>query len=550
MNTPIWLTDLLAIARSGFSELLELNSIALLFALMTPLLLVYGRHEIRLRRLRAIKDFIQSFDQLSNSVDEDEAREEAREAAARTAAAAAAAGNDPAVQPQQQQQAGAAGLQVATPHLPPVVAAADRVPEEPSKDLRHNPSFEFVKSKYISDIEPKLLDGEKPLDTMSEVEQIDRIINVAARFGTGADRRILVSLIGLMIVCYYGFDAFQETVVCGFGLGGDGQACPVSATPNYGSYDKLRIIGSLAFIGAYIAAIRIFLRGLAVFDLSTFTFLRQTAETIASVALALAVYKAFPDPLYRIAETLGADRPAPQEIPWLWFALAPLFGLLPQSTTKFLLMKLQTLFQWVKTSDDRFTEVTKIISLDIIDGIDFETRFRLEECGIYDVQNLAAYNPIMLHIESPYGIYQVIDWIGQAQLCHILGPEKFLIFREMNIRTIFDLERAISDRESPPEFDEICIGILFAPTANLKQTMQIAGTKFVIMEDGEPIEVTLDEYNKWLQKKINAADKEKAAEHVMRWIADDLHVRRLRRLWKEISNSLGKVSYRLETSKI
>lgn len=560
MNMPIWLNDLLAIARSGFSELLEMNPIALLFALLTPLLLVYGRHEIRLRRLRAIKDFIQSFDQLNNSVDEDEAREkEAREAAARTAAAAAAAAADPAVQqqqqqPQHQQPGRAAAGQVVTPPLPQAqpVAAAARVPEESSKELRHNPSFEFVKSKYISDIAPKLLDGQKPLDALSEVEQIDRIIDVAARFGTSADRRILVSSIGLMIVCYYGFDAFQETVVCGFGVGGGGQACPVAvaATPNYGSYDKLRIIGSLAFIGAYIAAIRIFLRGLAVFDLSTYTFLRQTAETVASVALALAVYKAFPDPLYRIAETLGADRPTPQEIPWLWFALAPLFGLLPQSTTKFLLMKLQTLFQWVKTSDDSFTEVTKIISLDIIDGIDFETRFRLEECGIYDVQNLAAYNPIMLHIESPYGIYQVIDWIGQAQLCHILGPEKFLIFREMNIRTIFDLERAISDRESPPEFDEICLGILFAPTANLKQTMKIAGTKFVIMENGAPKEVALDEYGKWLQQKISSADKEKAAEHVMRWIADDLHVRRLRRLWKEISSSLGEVSYRLETSKV
>lgn len=532
METPNWLTNVLKSMWDTVLQLQELNSLAFTFALLTPLLLIYGRHEIRVRRLRAIKDFLLSFDLLAR-----ERKSKAEQDAA--AQANAIADGQAAADPLAQQAVG--------PRIVNVVQPAD----SPSDKLRHNPSFEFVKSKYISDIDPALIDGDKSIDGLSEIEQIDHIIKVAGHFGSSADRRMVLSAFGLIIVCYYGFDAFQQTVLCGFGLGDDRQLCPAPTNAGYGSYDQLRIIGSLTFIGAFVASIRIFLRGLAVFDLSTYTFLRQTAEIFASVALAMAIFRAFPDPLGQLAAAANlTSGSAPSgEIPWIWFASAPLFGLLPQSTTKFLLMKLQSLVQWVKTSDDRFIDVTKIISLDIIDGIDFETRFRLEECGIYDVQNLATYNPIMLHIESPYGIYQVIDWIGQAQLCHILGPEKFLIFREMNIRTIFDLERAISDENAPPEFDEICVSILFTPTANLRQTLTIAKTKFVITENDESKEVTLEEYSRWLQKRIATAGKSAATEHVMRWIADDLHVRRLRRLWKEISASLGVESFRLDTSK-
>lgn len=525
MQDWTWLTgatDLLGLIGDMFHNLLGLNPIALLFALMTPLLLIYGRHEVRIRRLRSIQDFIRAFDQL------------------------AIRGKDNIATPAVIQDIGAtpAGQQAVVP--------------DPAADtpIRQNPSFEFVKSKYTSDIEPKTLSGETPFSRLGESDQIDRIIESVGTFGSPADKRIFFSTIGFIIACYYGFNALQATILCGFGAGGCacsvGQACVQAGAGKLGSYAQLQIIGSLAFIGAYIAAIRIFLRGLAVFDLSSFTFLRQTGEMVASVAFTMLVYRAFPDPFYQIGTALGAGftPPADGSIPWIWLALAPLFGLLPQSVTKFLLMKMQSMVSWIKTSDDRFITVTKIVSLDIIDGIDFETRFRLEECGIYDVQNLATYNPIMLHIESPFGIYQVIDWIAQAQLCHIVGPEKFLLFREINIRTIFDLERAISDIASPPEFDEICVSILFTNTDNLKQTVAISKTKFTVVADGVAKDVDLAEYSRWIREKIDNTNVSTATEHVMRWIADDLHVRRLRRLWKEISTSLGDGSERLDNGKL
>lgn len=283
-------------------------------------------------------------------------------------------------------------------------------------------------------------------------------------------------------------------------------------------------------------------------------------------------------------------------------ALAPLLGLMPQSATKFLLVKMQSITSWIKMDDDRFSTVTRLTPLDVIDGIDYTTRFRLEECGIYDIQNLATYNPILLHIESPYGIYQTVDWVGQAQLCNVVGLDKFLLLRQMNVRTVFDLERAldyktkaadgIADVESPDQFDKIYAGIIFAATDAMRTVGKISGTvPFTVdyvapaapvlvpqpapapqpaavpaqplppvdpsatVTEPQPVAsqpdiaiAGIDAYCKWALKIIVAdpATTKRCMEHLMGWIADDLHVRRLRRIWQEMSDDLGPRAIRLD----
>ncbi|MDW5313416.1 hypothetical protein [Rhizobium sp. PL01] len=512
-----WLTSaggIFGLLITGIKNVLGLEPLALLVALLTPSLLLYSRHEVRLRRLRSIKDFLISF------------------------------GTD------NERSLNAAN---AAP-LP-----ADAATPGANVRLTNNPSFEFVKSKYISDLQVQDPPEGKPFNAMNDIDQIDWIIKSIGNFGSRGDWRIFLSAIGFILLCYFGFSALFNTLSCGLGAAvccAPSAAACVESADSYGNWHQLRVIGSLAFAGAFIAAVRNFVRSVAVFDLSPYTFLRHTAEIVASVIFTIVLFAVFRDPISGITNLVAgilpsASAPTTQtaapsavtatgnHIQPIWFGLAPLLGLLPQSATKFLLMKFQNLISWIKTTDDRFINVTKIVSLDIIDGIDYETRFRLEGCGIFDVQNLATYNPIMLHIESPYGIYQVIDWVAQAQLCHILGPEKFLIFRELNIRTIFDLERAIGSKQSVKAFDEICAGVLLASTSSLRETVKISATKPITMDPDKSQAVDADAYCIWARQKMQRDDDSKATEHVLRWIADDLHVRRLRRLWLDISASLG-----------
>jgi hypothetical protein len=62
--------------------------------------------------------------------------------------------------------------------------------------------------------------------------------------------------------------------------------------------------------------------------------------------------------------------------------------------------------------------------------------------------------------------------------------------------------------------------------------------------------VGIDAYCIWACEVITAdpATTKRCIEHLMGWIADDLHVRRLRRIWQEMSDDLGERSKRMDTS--
>lgn len=461
-----------------------INWIALLLAVGTPTIILYARHEVRLRRLRQIQDFYQYFGKSRDA----------------------------------------------------------------SNGLATNPSFEFVRSKYTTDL--KLSDEDKEVyETSDESGRLKMLIGVAEKRQVIFGFRLFCSAVGFMILSYFGFDLLYKSLTCG--LTSTGQCFGILQHAN--KVEPLLIIASLTFAGAYIASVRTMLSRLSLFDLSSNTFLRVTGETLASIIVTLVLYAASSSVL-SVATGSSASVPtinSPQHISIIWLAAAVLLGLVPQSSTKFLMVKLQEKINWIKTTDDRFVEITRVTSPEVIDGVDYEIRFRLEDCGIFDVQNLATYNPILMHIETPYSIYLCIDWIAQAQLCHIVGLERFLILRELNIRTIFDLERAIDSIHSPPQFDDIYASVLFAPTERLRQAVQKSDSVFIVKTENGAEQLTADEFCKWARLQVSTSPGllSKSAEHLMCWITDDLHVRRLRRLWNDIAESLEPGSNYFEDSK-
>ncbi len=247
-----------------------------------------------------------------------------------------------------------------------------------------------------------------------------------------------------------------------------------SGTGSCGQISVLFSVITFSFLGSYIFTLAYLLRAVSQFDLDGRLFFQSFRQILGSVVGATVVWR------LGVATDISCSKPGPE----IWSAFAFVIGFMPDGGIRYLLTSLSStdffkgVTRFYKASDDRFTDITKSIPLDVIDGIDTYTRFRLELNGIHEVQNLATANAILLHIETPYGLYQTIDWVAQAQLCTIVGPERFLAFRQFNIRTIFDLERATLSLRSTSQFRRIIGALLTSPTSTMVDLQKLCGSKY------------------------------------------------------------------------
>jgi len=202
----------------------------------------------------------------------------------------------------------------------------------------------------------------------------------------------------------------------------------------------------------------------------------------------------------------------------LQFGAAFLIGFFPS----LFLGELVSRFQWMQMK--RVSSASKTLQeelpLDTILGIDPFIKLRLAEFEIEDVQNLATLNPIQIFVETPYGLYEIIDWIAQAQLILAVGPARTLRLRELNIRTVFDLEVALDN----PSMRRRLKFALFNISEDDRNRGEDLGEPSTHRGAPGNTEVELDH-------KIEM-------DAMVAIIRDDLHVCRLRQIWDVIRDEL------------
>ena len=275
-------------------------------------------------------------------------------------------------------------------------------------------------------------------------------------------------------------------------------------------------IAAAAFLGGYLFTLRTLLRAVMNFELSPITWLRAAIHVLSGMALSVLLYRSLSGTNYLSnVLQLASGTPSESDPLRLWIAIAFVAGYAPDFGLVTLVRYLH--ISYIKTVDSEVLKSVSTVPIELIDGIDYDIRYRLEETNIVDVQNLATYNPILLYVETPYGLYETFDWVLQAQLCLVVGVKTFLGLKKHNIRTIFDLERAVLSDDAPSSFVRM-IGALLYADANPDMRKLIA-TKAASVESPEELDVA-------------------SVCHAVAVMCDDLHIHRLRQLWSVMHEQL------------
>jgi hypothetical protein len=376
-------------------------------------------------------------------------------------------------------------------------------PKESQASREHIiPSFEFVKFKYSVPDDPDELAQEQAAQR--------RAARATAPERDFSKTMFVVASLPLMVVLFaLGVVAFGAVITLVMGA-----PDTLKWVPNFPAFsvkenkvDALHTwlaMLAVAYIAGYLYIVRDLLRAVANFELSPMTLLMSAIHVLFGIVTTLILASVASD-----VNVLGSTVTT-SALLLAAFAV----GFVPELGVRTLLRA--TKLRLFKSEDDGVYSTFSATPVEVIDGIDTEVRSRLSLHNIVSVQNLATANPIMLFVETPYGVYQIIDWVAQAQLFSALGPKAVIEFWKLGIRTIFDLERALMGATS---------------TRELRHEVG----KIIVLGRGTEEQGRLGLAPASLPS--DAADKTVLA--LASIILDDLHIQRLRQIANRIAERLG-----------
>jgi hypothetical protein len=366
------------------------------------------------------------------------------------------------------------------------------------------PSFEFVKFKYSV--------PEDPDELAREHAVLPRAAKAMVPERDFSKTMFVVASLPLMMVLFaLGVVAFGALITLVMGELTTLKWLP--SVPAF-SFTENRIDGlhtwlamlAVAYIAGYLYVIRDLLRAVANFELSPMMLLMSAVHVLFGVVTALILASVASE----VNEMGTGKAVATSALLLAAFAV----GFVPELGLRTLLRA--TKLRLFKSEDGEVYKTFSATPVEVIDGIDTEVRSRLSLHNIVSVQNLATANPIMLFVETPYGVYQIIDWVAQAQLCSALGPKAVIEFWKLGIRTIFDLERALMGASSTRALrHEVGKIIVLGRSPEERQHLGLA-----------PASVPSDPTDNTVLALASV-------------ILDDLHIQRLRQIANRIADRLG-----------
>jgi hypothetical protein len=299
------------------------------------------------------------------------------------------------------------------------------------------PSFEFLKYKYFLQRGDKTqTDARTPKDF------------------TGLQWAIGIFPLAVTAAC---FNTYCSALILHYGLNVALSGLDASFSKVSSSLPLLGLTIMASYAGAALFTAKAFFRAIRNFDLSPHSFVGAWVNLVFGVGSAIVLVFG----VMRLSKGVVQWGDASVRLQSIVLLTAFVVGRLPDLTNRNLLRAAQ--LRNYKREDVTVYKSFTATPIEIIDGIDGDIRERLADFHINAVQNLAAANPLMLFVETPYGVYQIMDWVAQAQLCCSAGPKALLQLWSLGIRTIFDLERAVLDPDCRDPHLAALIGRILVP---------------------------------------------------------------------------------------